>query len=61
MQVITPPEKAGEMLSSTNPIVVALCDFNRVWPWIEESVEIHELARWPETGEPFIRVISNRR
>ena len=61
MQVITPPEKAGEMLSSTNPIVVALCDFNRVRPWIEEGVEIHELARWPETGEPFVRVISNRR
>ena len=60
MQIVTPPEKAGELLSSTNPIVVALCDFNRVRPWIKKDVEIHELARWPETGEPFVRVISNR-
>jgi len=60
MQVITPPEKAGELLSSTNSVVVALCDFNRVRPWIQEGVEIHELARWPETGEPFVRIISNR-
>jgi 4-amino-4-deoxy-L-arabinose transferase-like glycosyltransferase len=61
MQVITPPEKAGELLSGTNPVVVALCDFNRVRPWIREGVEIHELARWPETDEPFVRVISNHR
>jgi 4-amino-4-deoxy-L-arabinose transferase-like glycosyltransferase len=61
MQVIAPPEKAGELLSGTNAVVVALCDFNRVQPWIQEGVEIYELARWPETGEPFVRIISNRR
>lgn len=60
MKQLTSPEKAGEMLSGSNKIVVALCDFNLVWPWIKEGVEIHELARWPESDEPFVRVISNR-
>jgi len=59
MQVITPPEKAGEMLSGSNAVVVAVCDFNRVRPWIKEGVEIHELARWPESNEPFAMVIGN--
>ena len=60
MQLVVPPEKAGEMLSGSNKVVVAVKDFDRVRPWIREGVEIREIARWPEAGEPFVRVIGNK-
>ena len=59
MEQLTPPETAGKLLSGSNHVTVAVCDFSRVRPWIKDGVEIHELARWPESGEPFVRVISN--
>ena len=59
MQVITPPEKAGEMLSGSNKVVVAVCNLGAVKQWIKDGTEIHEIARWPESSEPMVVVIGN--
>ncbi|MFH0954080.1 MAG: hypothetical protein V1873_07100 [Verrucomicrobiota bacterium] len=59
MITLIPPEEAAQRLAGTNPVFVAVCDMSQVKSHLPKETRLQEVAQWPATGEPFVRVMSN--
>ena len=57
---VTSLERAADLLQGDFPAVVAISDLDSLLArFPTNSPPLHELARWPSNGIPFIRIVSN--
>lgn len=60
MQTLVPPEEAARLLTGSNKVYVASCDFRPVARLLPRGFDDREVARWPDEGEAFVTVFGNR-
>ena len=54
------PERAGQLLSGEAAVFVAVIDYDAVRSrLLNKSLQLYEVARWPLSDSPHIRIISN--
>lgn len=58
MQVIVPAEEAARQLDGSNTVYVAVCNKAKVTSLLNSPS--YTVARWPETGVPFVTILSNQ-
>ena len=56
---VTPMTRAAELLEGDFPAYAAVLNQNE-WFATHTNMSLHEIARWPETGKPVMRVVGNR-
>ena len=60
MSTMVSPQEAARLLAGSNRVYVTVCDFGLVRQHLPDGLAVREVARWPESGEPFARVVSNQ-
>jgi hypothetical protein len=60
MRVMTSTNTAAELLRGPDPVFVVVRDFDSLQRALgDDAVKVNELWRWPQSGEAYLRIISN--